>query len=375
MVQVAAPGDSARKITDRLLFPAAMAVDAADRVPAAHLDALAEAGLYGLAGPIPPGPVSPGPVSSGGPAAGPEAICEVTEILASGCLATTFVWLQHHGAVRAVAAAPDEALRERWLEPLCRGTQRAGIALGGARPGPPLLRARPMPGGYLLDGTSPWVTGWGMIDTLLTVARLESGDLVTALVPASEGPTLLAERLRLVAVNASGTVQLSFSGHVVPADRVVGVVPHADWLARDERSLRPNGSLALGVAARCRALAGPGPLDSELARLRGELDAASPEEIPAARAAAAEFAHRAAGTLVVAAGSRAILVGDHAQRLAREALFLLVFGSRPAIKRHLAQLLAASPRPWSASRARDPATGAGTRPGEAESMMCRNFPR
>lgn len=358
--------DRAREITDEVLFPAALAVDAADRVPAGHLDALAAAGLYGLAGPAEAGTAESGTGETGTGETGtdPEAFSGVTEILASGCLATAFVWLQHHGAVRALAAAPDGPLRERWLEPLCRGARRAGVALGGALPGPPLLRARRVPAGYVLDGTSPWVTGWGMIDTLFTVARLDDGDLVTALVPARNGPTLMARPLALVAVNASCTVELGFAGHLVPAGDVVGVLPHADWLARDEHGLRPNGSLALGVAARCCALAAALPaaaslaagpdagglgiasaLDAELTRRRGELDTAAPPAMPAARAAAAEFAHRAAGTLVAAAGSRGILVGEHPQRLAREALFLLVFGSRPAIKQHLTQLLAASPRP------------------------------
>ena len=62
--------------------------------------------------------------------------------------------------------------------------------------------------------------------------------------------------------------------------------------------------------------------------------------MPAARAAASALAFQAAGQLVAAAGSHSILAGEHPQRLAREALFLLVFGSRPAIKEHLAALLA-----------------------------------
>jgi alkylation response protein AidB-like acyl-CoA dehydrogenase len=326
---------SARAIADDLLFPAAMTTDAAEQIPAAQLDRLAAAGLYGLVG----------PVTAGGLVAGPQRVNDVTQTLASGCLATTFVWLQHHRAVYAVAAAPDEALRKAWLEPLCRGDRRSGIALGGAAAGDPLLRARPVPGGYLLAGTSPWVTGWGMIDTLYTVARSASGDLVTALLPAQASPTLTAEPLRLVAVNASGTVQLRYDGHFVPADRVVDVISYAGWQASDARGLRANGSLSLGVAARCCALAGSGALDSELEQRRAQLDTASPAAMPAARAAAAEFVLRAAAALVAATGSRAVLAGEHPQRLAREALFLLVFGSRPAIKQHLTGLLTAARQP------------------------------
>jgi hypothetical protein len=81
-------------------------------------------------------------------------------------------------------------------------------------------------------------------------------------------------------------------------------------------------------------------LDGELPAIRAALDAAGPGSMPAARAAAAELAFRAAGTLVAAAGSRSILTSEHPQRLAREAMFLLVFGSRPAIKANLTALLA-----------------------------------
>jgi alkylation response protein AidB-like acyl-CoA dehydrogenase len=77
----------------------------------------------------------------------------------------------------------------------------------------------------------------------------------------------------------------------------------------------------------------------------GRLAAAGPPELPAARAAAAALAHRAAGALVVATGSSAVLAGSVAERTAREALFLLVIGSRPAIKEALlADLGAAAPR-------------------------------
>jgi hypothetical protein len=66
--------------------------------------------------------------------------------------------------------------------------------------------------------------------------------------------------------------------------------------------------------------------------------------MPAARAAASELAQRSAAALVTVQGSRAILAGEHAQRLAREALFLLVFASRPAIKQSLSGLLTSQNR-------------------------------
>ena len=261
------------------------------------------------------------------------------EALASGCLTTTFVWLQHRNPVRAIAASRTPGLRERWLAQLCRGERRAGIALAGNRPGPPILRAtRTRTGDVLLDGEAPWVSGWGLVDVILVTARIDD-TVVSLLVDAVDAPTMQAERLHLVGANASATVTLRFDDHVVPAARVVGEEPHAEVLARDAEGLRLNGSLALGVADRCCRSMGPTGFDEQLVAVRRELDGAATEELPAARAAASDLAMRAATRLTVAGGSRSILIGQHPQRLAREALFLLVFGSRPPIREELLRMI------------------------------------
>jgi alkylation response protein AidB-like acyl-CoA dehydrogenase len=336
--------DVAWQVSEDVLYRSALAVDAADLVPAGNLEALADAGLYGIAG----------PAGYGGGDADLATFSRVVEILAGGCLTTTFVWIQHHGVVRALATGPNSGLRDEWLRALIGGRRRAGIALGGARPGPPLLRARRVAGGYVLDGTAPWVTGWGLIDVLYTLARTEEGELLAALLPARVSDELAASRMRLVAVNASGTVELAFTGYFVPDESVCSVFPQEEWLGREPRRLRPNGSLALGLAGRCCRLTGPSPLDAELDQIRGRLDSAvldgavrdgavrdgaDADTMLAARAAAAELAYRAAGAAVTAAGSRSIIAGQHPQRLAREAQFLLVFGSRPEIKESLLSLL------------------------------------
>jgi alkylation response protein AidB-like acyl-CoA dehydrogenase len=318
----------ARRLADEVLFPAALDVDAAELVPRSHLDRLAAEGLYGLSG----------PTESGGVGADRATAARVTEVLAGGCLATTFVWLQHQGVVRRLADASD-AVRDRWLAALCRGELRAGVAVAGVRPGPEPLRATRDGGDWVLDGTCPWVTGWGLIDVVHVAARTDDGDVVWLLLDAVAGPTWTVDRQHLVAVDASSTVTVAWSAHPVPGDRLTSRSTYHEWQDDDARGLRGNGSLALGVAARCAALLDNAALRRDVDVARDALDSATAAGMPAARADASALAWRAAGLLVLGHGSRSVLRDQHAQRLAREAMFLLVFGSRPEIRDALFQRL------------------------------------
>ena len=318
----------ARRLADELLFPAARDVDAADVVPRSHLDRLAGDGLYGLSGPR----------DSGGLGASRATASRVTEELAGGCLATTFVWLQHQGVVRRLAESSD-AVRDRWLPALCRGELRAGVAVAGIRPGPEPLRATRDGDDWVLDGTCPWVTGWGLTDVVQVAARTDDGDVVWLLLDAAAGPTWTLERQHLVAVDASCTVTVTWSGHRVPGDRLTSRSTYPAWQADDARGLRGNGSLALGVAGRCATLLDDDALGRDVDVVRDMLDSATVAAMPAARAEASALAWRAAGLLVLGHGSRSVLRDQHPQRLAREAMFLLVFGTRPAIRDELFQRL------------------------------------
>ena len=325
----------ARRIAAEVLFPAAMATDAADEVPASHLDALAAAGMYGMFG----------PVEAGGLGLDQRTGCAVVEELAGGCLATTFILIQHFGLLRALSADDAPAsLREAWLGPACRGELRAGIALAGLLPGSPRLRARAVSDGWILAGMCPWVTGWGRIDLLLVAARGPDDTIVTLLMDAADQAGLTVTRQHLTAVNASATVQLDFADVLVPAGRLVWMAPFDPAVNRTAAALRLNGSLALGLTGRCCRMIGASPLDDELDACRQRLDAAGDETIQAARAAASELAVRAAAALAVHEGSRSITAAAHAQRLASEATFLLVFGSRPGIRAELLRRLGASAR-------------------------------
>ncbi len=318
-------------IADNVLFPAALEVDAAARVPAEHLDLLAAEGFYGAA-------------------ADPDMefadLAATVEALASGDLATTLVWIQHLTPVMALLGG-GSPLADAWLPALVAGQRRGGIALAGIRPPKNFLRVRHSGSDFVLDGTVPWVTGWGMIDVLYVAAR-DADDVVHFLlmdapdVPASGdtvAPTLRTETQRLVALQASNTVNVTFDGHLVPGDRLVSRTPFNEWKSGDSGGSALNGFLALGVVRRCAALLRGGPGENDGLALAASADAcrsgllaAGAAGTPVARAAASELAWRAAATLTIWQGARSVLRTNQAQRLVREATFTMVFGSRPAIR-------------------------------------------
>ncbi|TXR57746.1 acyl-CoA dehydrogenase [Quadrisphaera setariae] len=338
--------ERARALAEELLAPQAADVEAAGAVPRSHLDALAAAGLRRADG---------------------EDALAVVEELAAGDLATAFVWIQQVGVARWLGAAVADGGDERWaaqLDDLRTGRAHAGIALQAAlRPGPAAVVARPVSGddvhgdGWVLDGEVPWVTGWGLLDAVLLTAR-DGEEVLFLLLDLGEvrrggqAVGLRGELLPLAAVRASRTVELHLDGFRVGADRLVARGQHAALLAGDAAGLRPNGSLALGLVQRCvramrtddRHAERSAALAEELGAVRVRLDAAGPDDLPGARAAAVDLAWRAAAALALATGSSAVIAPSLAERTVREALFLLVFGSRPAIREALLDGLLASRR-------------------------------
>jgi alkylation response protein AidB-like acyl-CoA dehydrogenase len=303
-------------------------IDSFDLIPSDHFDGLANTGLYGAFAPN----------SVGGLGLELDTLCNVVEQFASACLTTTFVWIQHF---RLLATLLDPATPEHLREQLplaISGQLKGGVALGGLLPGPPRLRAIELRDGWRLDGDAPWVSGWGIVDVLFVTARQQDDVVVSFVIDAVDQPGLVATRHRLSAMNASSTVQLTFDGFHIPVDRYVGSQPYAPGVERPE-GLRVNGSLALGITRRCCELLGPSPLDDELRRCRADLNAFETKYVSISRARAVELAVRAAHVLAVSRGSQSAVAGDIAERTTREAAMLLVFGSRPAIKESLLDLM------------------------------------
>jgi alkylation response protein AidB-like acyl-CoA dehydrogenase len=328
--------DRAHEIADAVLFPRAVEVDATSQIPNAHWRALADAGLYGIAV----------PAELGGPDLELADITEILEAVASGCLATAFTWMQHHGVIAALSATANTPLRESILPGAAAGSIRCGVAFAGVVPVPPRMRAERVAGGWRLSGHAPFVSGWGIIDLLqISAGDADSGDIVSAIVRAEpqHGIETVTPQSLFVA-NATRTVSLDVDGLMITDDRVVNRVSRADFMANQNVGSRLNGTLPLGVARRCATLlevAGETEAAAALRReahaIRSRLDegVGDSELLLAARSDGGELAVRASAALIASAGGSAILRSSVAQLLARDAMFTLVAASRPELKRSL----------------------------------------
>ena len=323
--------DRAAQLADNHLFPSALEVDASGVVPSLQLDLVRDAGFHGLFA----------PVEFGGLGASPETQWAVHESLSGGCLTTSFVWAQHAGPSKA-AIETTGPMRQRWAEALATGESRGGVAFAHLnRPGTPVLLAAPRAGGWEFSGSAPFVTGWGHIDVVLTAAR-HNDSVVWAMLDAQDCETISSRRLTLAAIDSAVTVELSFDKHPVAEASVISVENFAEWTDRYRKGLRANGSNPLGVAARAAKLLGPSLLDGQLIDARDRINAATVEELPAARALLGDLCVRATSALIANVGGSALFMEQQAQRLARESLFLLVQGQTPEIKEHHMRLLTES---------------------------------
>jgi alkylation response protein AidB-like acyl-CoA dehydrogenase len=326
----------AGELADTVLDPAAGSVDDSGEIPSTHWQALADAGLYGIAIPL----------DRGGPGLDFAELVDILELVASGCLATAFTWVQHHGALASISGSSNTALRDELVPGLAAGRIRGGVAFAGAVPIPPRMRAERTEGGWRLSGHAPFVSGWGIIDVLQVSAADEAtGDIIAGIVSAEAAPGITAITPQpLFVADATKTVSLDVDGLVIPDDRIVSRVTRADFMANQNFGSRLNGTLPIGVVRRCAVLlerAGR-TIEAEAIRadadaIRCRLDAGLTESarLLEARAEGAELAVRAASALVANDGGAAILRTSPAQLLARNATFTLVAASRPELKQAL----------------------------------------
>jgi hypothetical protein len=260
------------------------------------------------------------------------------EILAGACCSTWFVQTQHHTPV-ATLSRSEGPVRERLLGPLSRGELLSGVAYAHLRSYPRTpVRVTRRRDGWRFDGTVPWYTGWGLNDVMLLAGVTDGGEVLFAFTEAREQPGLRAsEPMRLAALTASRTVSLELDGLWLPEEAVALRKPYEEWAATDRAKTVDASPAVFGITEAALAPLGEEtaePLRSRLEEIRGRAYELADLPMTSERMAerltlrirAAELMRTATTAGVVAGGGRSMSLTGTAQRLAREALFLLVQG-------------------------------------------------
>lgn len=264
---------------------------------------------------------------------------------------------QHHSACSLIAAGE----RPHLVRPYARGERTCGVAFAHVRgEGEQPVRVRRVRGGLEFAGRAPWFSGAGQFEDIVIAGCFADGRIGYGLIGAHEAEIL--PPLRLMVMQASSTAPIVLDRVLVPRDRVLMTWTRAEQLAADARGLLRVGAQCAGVTRAAIDLlrgvatanddaaadAAADAFDAELARLRRAFGAVAGQELGdealVVRAAATELGVRATQAALAAVGGGGLRLGQRAQRLCREALFLTVTITSPRVRRGILAYAAARAR-------------------------------
>jgi alkylation response protein AidB-like acyl-CoA dehydrogenase len=281
-----------------------------------------------------------------------EQIVRGYHALAAACLTTTFILTQRTGACKRIAGCENAALKPRLLPDLASGETFATVGISHLTTsrqhlGKPALAAEAIPGGFRLNGMSPWVTGGVAADWIVLAASLvNDGDderQLLTVVPTSWPGVEVAEPLPLVGVAASSTGPVHLMDVEVSEKWVIaGPMRHvmASGVGAGTGGY-DTSTLAIGLAkAAVDFLADEATrradLQQPMAALESDHDQLFEELLAVARGEtrttkeslrqrANSLALRASQASLAAAKGSGYVVGHPAGRWCREAMFFLVW--------------------------------------------------
>ena len=285
------------------------------------------------------------------------------------CLATAFcIWCQDTFAWY-LQNTDNRELRRRLLPGAASGVVLGGTGLSNpmkAASGiePMRLTGRATAGGYVVNGTLPWVSNLGPAHHFGTAFEVEGGGRqIMAMVDCSLQGVRLGDGARFLALDGTRTCSVVFRDVFIPPALVLAD-PAAPFIARIKAGfILLQTGMALGVIRGCLDVMRkadescgaindfledrPGLFEEALARLWSEIAVLSTtpfetsrdyqRRVLEVRLATSEWSLRAAQAALLHAGARGYLSGATPQRKLREAYFIAIV--TPAIK-HLRKELA-----------------------------------
>ena len=318
-----------------------------DDWPGEMIDVVAEAGCFR----------SVIPERFGGCPIAPAEQIGIYEDVAAGSFATALILTQHDGACELIACCDNDALAADVLPRVARGEVLATVGISQlttSRRGPgPLMTARRVDGGFRLDGLMPWVTSSPRADYIVTGGVLDDGLQILACVERTAPGVIVAEPMRFAALTHSHTGEIRCEGVEVneknlmrgPVERALALRAAVKPLSVSAVGMGLAGALIGSIRDRLATTNHPfqdvfDAATAEYEAVRSRLYAAADSlSDPAAELPSMEIrvtvnallTRLAATNLTLAKGS-GYRVGHPAQRLAREAMFFLVWSAPPQVQ-------------------------------------------
>lgn len=274
--------------------------------------------------------------------------------LSAACLTTTFAITQRSGAMSRIAASENEWARKMLLPDLLSGRSFATVGISHLTTsrqhlGKPAMQVTEAPGGFVLDGYSPWVTGGEQAQYVVIGGSFISDDnlaappqILVALPTILPGVRIPAAP-DLVALTASRTGSV-YCDHVFVERKwlLAGPIPE---VMKQGAGAKTGGlqtsTLAIGLSTAALQFleseaAKRADLNPPAAALRAELESITADLLALAdgqeactasglRARANSFALRATQASLAAAKGAGFVATHPAGRWCREALFFLVW--------------------------------------------------
>lgn len=300
------------------------------------------------------------PPELGGSGRGLKHATRVIEEVSKECVSTGFlVWAQY-ALQWYLNNSANSALKTRVLPQVASGEMLGGTGQSNAMKScvgieEARLKATPVEGGYLINGTLPWVSNIG-IDHYFHMGATVAGQsgLLVGLVRGDHPGLTLVQNARFIGMDGTNTFACQFKNAFLPEEQVV-CHPGAEFSAFASRTksafILLQMGMGLGLIDACVAMMKRSNkthghvnrfLDVQADALQAELDAARAatyaladkieregsapyvRDTLALRLAGGELSLKAANAAMLHLGAKGYLVNNAAQRRLREAYFIAI---------------------------------------------------
>jgi alkylation response protein AidB-like acyl-CoA dehydrogenase len=322
------------------------------------LKGLAELGLLGLRI----------PQEWGGFEVSQETFDDFQELVARYSGALAFLQSQHQGAGVMLSRSENLTVKQEYLPLMSQGKLLLGASnshwrRANAQP----LKAFPKEGGYHLEGKVPWASGWDILDELIVVAALPSGDALFGIIPFREsvqdqgGAVSFTEPVPLGSMTSTNTVSVILKQWFLPENLVVDI-KSPSWMAENDqkRLLTRFTFSSMGCAHAALDIVETATQKNSLPFIKDAFEALSSEldlcrtslkkannnpdldlaEKHKLRAWTIDLAWRCTLTAITISKGAANLVNHPAQRIYREAVVFAVSGQTEGIMQATLERLA-----------------------------------